>query len=239
MKYMGSKRRIAKYILPIILNDRHDGQWYVEPFCGGCNSLDKVDGNRIGADINVFLIEMWKALLEGWIPPKNIARETYTNIKLNKLSYKPCLVGWVGINCSYSGKWFGGYAGKVKIKNGSIRDYQDESYRNTMFQISKLKDVLFETKKYQQLDIPDNSIIYCDPPYEDTTKYRDSFDHKSFWEWVRKISQNGHHVFCSEYNAPDDFSCIWSQEIKSSLSANGRGGGSKKSVEKLFVYNPT
>ena len=37
MKYMGSKNRIAKYILPIILKDRLEGQWYVEPFCGGCN----------------------------------------------------------------------------------------------------------------------------------------------------------------------------------------------------------
>ena len=32
MVYMGSKRRIAKFILPIILANRTDGQWYVEPF---------------------------------------------------------------------------------------------------------------------------------------------------------------------------------------------------------------
>ena len=37
MKYMGSKNRIAKYILPIILKDRKEGQWYVEPFVGGAN----------------------------------------------------------------------------------------------------------------------------------------------------------------------------------------------------------
>ena len=62
MKYMGSKNRIAKYLLPIILKDRKDGQWYVEPFVGGANMIDKVDGNRIGADKNEFLIEMWKGL---------------------------------------------------------------------------------------------------------------------------------------------------------------------------------
>lgn len=35
MKYMGSKNRIAKEILPIILRDRKPNQWYVEPFVGG------------------------------------------------------------------------------------------------------------------------------------------------------------------------------------------------------------
>lgn len=35
MKYLGSKARIAKEILPIILKDRKVGQYYVEPFVGG------------------------------------------------------------------------------------------------------------------------------------------------------------------------------------------------------------
>jgi DNA adenine methylase len=44
-------------------------------------------------------------------------------------------------------------------------------------------------------------------------------------------------VFVSEYNAPDDFVCVWQKEAKSSLSANGKIGGNKTSVEKLFVCN--
>jgi len=50
MKYMGSKSRIANDILPIILKDRKQDQYYVEPFCGGLNVIDKVDGNRIAND---------------------------------------------------------------------------------------------------------------------------------------------------------------------------------------------
>lgn len=65
MKYMGSKRRIAKYILPIILKDRKPGQWYVEPFAGGMNSICEVDGNRIANDYHYYLIEMWKAIEGG------------------------------------------------------------------------------------------------------------------------------------------------------------------------------
>ena len=44
MKYMGSKNRIAKHILPIILKDRKENQYYVEPFVGGANMIDKVQG---------------------------------------------------------------------------------------------------------------------------------------------------------------------------------------------------
>lgn len=62
MKYMGSKRRIAKHILPIILKDRKEEQWYVEPFVGGANIIDKVVGNRIGADCNGYLIALLKEM---------------------------------------------------------------------------------------------------------------------------------------------------------------------------------
>lgn len=46
MKYMGSKRRVAKYILPIMLAERKPDQWWVEPFVGGGNMIDKVEGNN-------------------------------------------------------------------------------------------------------------------------------------------------------------------------------------------------
>ena len=59
MKYMGSKAKIAKEILPIILSNRLESQYYIEPFCGGCNSLCHVNGNRIGNDKNNYLIAMW------------------------------------------------------------------------------------------------------------------------------------------------------------------------------------
>ena len=57
MKYMGSKNRIAKHILPIMLEHRTEGMTWVEPFVGGANMIDKVEGKRIGADINFYLID--------------------------------------------------------------------------------------------------------------------------------------------------------------------------------------
>lgn len=81
MKYMGSKARIAKDLLPIILKDRLERQYYVEPFCGGCNIMDKVDGNRIANDSNSYLISMWKSLTTGWKPPLIIERDFYNEVR--------------------------------------------------------------------------------------------------------------------------------------------------------------
>jgi DNA adenine methylase len=235
MKYMGSKARFAKEILPIILKDRTEDQWYIEPFAGGMNLIQYVDGNRIANDIHPYLIAMWKEILNGWKPPK-ISREEYTNVRLNKDSYPPHVVGWVGFNCSYAGKYFGGFAGENINKEGKFRDYQQESINNVLKQAEKLQGLRFENKHYYDLVIPNESIILCDPPYEGTTSYSvEAFDHNRFWEWCRNMSKAGHFVYICEYNAPSDFECIWQKETKSSLSAVGKNGGSKESVEKLFT----
>ena len=232
---MGSKNRIAKELLPILLKDRKPNQWYVEPFAGGMNMIDKVDGNRLANDSNEYLIKMWIALVEDeWIPNSYVSKDKYLSVKNNKQSYEPCVVGWIGFNCSYSGKYFGGFAGVVETKQGQ-RNYQEEAHRNIKKQIPNLTGVEFVSCNYINLHIPDQSIIYCDPPYEGTTKYKDDFNHLEFWNWVREKSKEGHTVFVSEYNAPDDFICVWQKELKSSLSANGTIGGSKKSIEKLFT----
>lgn len=234
MKYMGSKFRFQKEILEIILKDRKENQWYVEPFAGGMNVISHVGGNRIANDYHPYLIKMWEALLNGWIPQK-IDKDLYLKIKSQPQKYDDFIVGWAGFNCSYSGKWFGGFAGETKTKQG-VRDYQNEAIKNVTSQIEKLKGCVFSNKSYLDLEIPQNSIIYCDPPYYGTTEYKGvNFNYDLFWNWVREKSKNNL-VFVSEYSAPNDFVEVWSKIAKSSLSANGKIGGNKNSLEKLFVY---
>ncbi len=240
MKYMGSKARFAKHILPIVLEGRTDAQTYVEPFAGGMNMIDKVDGKRIANDIHTELIEMWKALVcDNWKPP-HYTKEQYQQIRTDKKSYEPHIIGWVGFACSYSGKYFGGYAGDYpesrRLKNGKLPNYQSEAINSTAKQVPKLKGVEFTNKNYWELEIPPNSVIYCDPPYQNTTKYHHRFNHSFFWDWCREQSKQGHKVYISEYNAPDDFVCVWQKETNSQLSANGSTGGNKISTERLFVY---
>ena len=228
---MGSKARIAKYILPIILKDRKEGQWYVEPFVGGANMIDKVDGNRIGADLNEYLIECLIALKNNWLPPKEISKELYLDIKKNMKKYDKSLVGYVGFQLSYGAIWFGSY----RRDNIGKRNYSLEAYKNVFKQAKRLKGIIFKNCSYDELKIPNNSIIYCDPPYKNTAKYKSvsEFEYEKFWEWCRIKTREGHKVFISEYNAPKDFKCIWSKEIVSSLTKNT---GSKKGIEKLFIY---
>ena len=228
MKYMGSKNRISKYLLPIILNNRKENQYYIEPFVGGCNLIDKVNGNRIGSDSNKYLIAMWNKVSKGWIPPKYITEKQYNFIKKHKDLF-PHLTGYIGFALSYGGKFFGGWC----RDSLGIRNYVDEAYRNAINQFPKLQKVKFYNCNYNELPIPENSMIYCDPPYQNTTKYNKyDFDYDKFWDWCREKSITNN-VFVSEYNAPVDFECIWEKEVNSSLTKNT---GSKKNIEKLFKF---
>lgn len=236
MKYMGSKNRIAKHILPIMLKYRTPEMTWVEPFVGGANMIDKVEGKRIGNDYNEYLIEMWKALQNGWTPPDFIEKDEHKHIVANKQEYDKQLVGWATTACTYSGSGCG-FAGVVKTKVGTVRNYQTEAIKNLNKQMPKLDNVYFTHGSYQDLEIPPNSLIYCDPPYENTSGYKNvgSFDHEAFWQWCRDKGSEGHKVFISEYNAPNDFECLWEGNFKSSLSANGKSGGNKNSTERLFT----
>ena len=228
MKYMGSKSKHAKDLLPIILSARKPGQVYVEPFVGGANMIDKVIGERIGSDVHEYLIKTYVAITNGWTPPKDISEAEYKDIQKNKDKYPPELVGYVGFQLSYAGKWFGGYR---RDKIGK-RNYSLEAYTNMMKQIPLIKGVKFYNNSFRQLVIPDNSLIYCDPPYAGTTSYKDKFDHEDFWKWCDELVEQGHTVFVSEYNAPDGWKCVWQKQVTSSLT---KETGSKTAVEKLFM----
>ncbi len=233
MKYMGSKAKYAKYILPIILKDRKPNQFYVEPFCGGCNIIDKVNGNRIGNDINFHIIEMFKAIQNDWSPPNSISEQEYKFMRGNPSGFNPALIGFVSVGCSYSGKVWGGFA-RGNDNNGNARNYCLESKKNLLNQKEGLKNVMFSNLNYYDMIIPDNSIIYADKPYENSTEYKNKFDHKRFWIWAKEMANKGHKVFVSEYNAPENWKCVWQKEVFSSLT---KETGSKTAIEKLFTID--
>ena len=231
MKYMGSKNRFAKELLPIILKNRTNGQYYVEPFAGGMNLIDKVEGNRIANDIHTELIAMWKALVyENWQPPILVDEQYYNDVKIAPDAFSDEEVAYIGFN-SYGGKYFRGF----RRDNTGKRDYWKEHYNNIMKQAPNLKGVKFENTSFTNLDIPKNSIIYCDPPYFGTEQYKNKFNHILFWDWVRTKSKQGHKVYVSEYNAPDDFFCVWEKKHRT-VMANGEITKSKDSTERLFIY---
>lgn len=222
MKYMGSKNRHAKEILDFIGTP----EIYVEPFCGGCNIIDKVKSTvRIGADLDIDLITLWRAVSDGWLPPTAFSEEEYNKIKTLPPS---AMKGYAAFALSYGGKKFGGWCRDSAGK----RNYVDEAYRNAYKQFPLLRGVKFHNCSYDMLYIPDGSTVYCDPPYFGTTKYGSDFNHDKFWDWVRDMSKRNT-VLVSEYNAPIDFKCVWEKSVKSSLTSDT---GSKIATEKLFIW---
>ena len=226
MLYLGSKRRHAKEILQRVLTNRAPDQWYVEPFVGGANVIDKVGGPRIGADLNPDVIALWQGLQQGFVPPDVVTEEEYTAARTAPRS---ALRSFTGFGCSFGGKWFGGYA-----RNAKGNDYCGQSKRAVLRQLATLRDVEFRCCSYRDLVLPPNSIVYCDPPYAGTTGYATGgFDHADFWAWCRETFAAGHEVFVSEYTAPDDFLCIWSKSV--GINVDNQANKGRRAVERLFV----
>lgn len=241
MKYMGSKRRLWSEISPIILSGRTPNQVYVEPFCGGCNSLCQVDGRRIASDVNPYLIAMLKSLVADKPQIYPISKETYVraraayrNNDLTEFSLSD--LGWIGFMASFNGKFYdGGYSGnnvESKAGIGPARNYIDEAIRNVLNDIDRLKGVIFKCCSYDELIIPKGSIIYCDPPYRGTTEYTTGgFDYDRFYDWCKRMSNRGNKVYISEYWMPSEFTEIWHKEVKAHVNFE-----KKKTVqEKLFT----
>ena len=89
MKYMGSKSRIKKYIVPIIQDiiNRNQIKLYIEPMVGGGNIIDSVQcDTKIGNDISTPLISFWQHLqkTDGLDLPKEITRDHYNDVKQNQ-----------------------------------------------------------------------------------------------------------------------------------------------------------
>jgi DNA adenine methylase len=233
MKYLGSKARHADEILSIILKDRADGQPFVEPFVGGGNVIVRVPaerGPRIANDYNFHMVQLLDQLgNHGWVPPETLTESEYN--KISKWTDKKNGIDSPGPNAamyaltatgpSFGSKWFGGFARDGEGK----RDFWREGRANAMADAPGLKGVVFYHRlngggDYRNLTknnlIPPGSIIYCDPPYANTTDYsgaietisvgdsgtKNEWKAREFWKWADKLVDTGHKVFVSEYSGP-------------------------------------
>ena len=244
MVYMGSKAKFAKYIVPILQAeiDKTKTNTYIECFVGGANIIDKINcDNRYGYDRSETLIALLnQAALDFSALPKDGNREMWDEGKAYVKDGKPLTtmsladVGAIEFFASFSNGGFPrGYA-----KNTSTRNYYKEAYRNMEKQAPDLKGINFLCQNYYDLNEGDieGAVIYCDPPYQGTKFYgyanQPKMDYERFWNWVRKMSEKNY-VFVSEQSAPEDFTAIWTQEVKRTTNRENNF----KAVEHLFIYN--
>ena len=225
MRYIGGKSRLGKEIGLILKQYRKHNQPYIEPFIGSAGVFQHMESPKLGSDLDEDIVSFLTALRDGWIPPKHVSEEMYNQIKNNEITCSPQLRGFVAYGCSFGGKKWGGYA------RGEDRDYAYESYKSALKLQLKIKDSEFLCCDYSELN-PENALIYCDPPYKNTTDYPylESFNHRKFWGVVRRWSENNT-VIVSEYTAPEDFTSIWEKSKTTTIDKKSK----VNSIEKLFM----
>ena len=235
MQYFGGKHRISKQLSQYLNSQLKDNQPFVDLFCGSCNVISKIDDNRlrIANDKHKYLIAMWKALQDGWLPPDKISREEYVFIRDNK-DDSPYLAGFVGFACSFAGRWFEGYAYNSKGYN-----YCLSSKRSCINKLSNLNNVEFYNLNYDKVNIPKGSLVYCDIPYKGSKPYCkkevEIFDHYEFYQWVRDNSST-YDIYISEYkeNVPEDFEIVW--EMESRKIIRNAENEAVRTIEVLMKY---
>lgn len=230
MRYMGGKSRIAKEITEVMLELSNKREVYVEPFLGGGAVAEHMCPHfehKYLSDMHEDLMLMWQALLEGWEPPEVVTPDEYAELRHAAPS---AMRGFVGFGGSFGGKWFGGYA------KGDKGDGVPTSRRVVLKQAAKLKGAKVSAAGYQTLpSVPAAPLIYCDPPYADTTSYStDSFDSAAFWAKAQEWVEKGADVFVSEYVAPEGWVAVWEKPLK--VQMHTVGSDRHTATEKLFRW---
>ena len=266
---MGGKYRQGKKIAEHVGKLIKPGMAYYEPFCGAmgsafrCIPIVQAGGGSevVLSDISECVINMWKALLDGWQPPDFVSEEEYFKLKAIQDPKDP-MTAFVGFGMAFGGKFFGtparsirGYRGPIKsstllinkqlevLVQGSklkkVRNYIAESKKSSL----ERKDTIVKSKipieikccSYEEI-VPENSLMYLDPPYADRTNPHNcaKFDHVKFWDYARTMVAYGNTVLITEFAAPDDFVRVYSWG--DTVVRHYAGKGSDGTNESIFMH---
>lgn len=160
-------------------------------------------------DICEDLILMWRAIQAGWKPPMEVPFDQYEEVR--RQVYPSAMRGFVGFGCSTYGKWFGGYARNERGNNNSTK--VGDSARSCLRAAPHLARVRFFLRSFDAWKLDEGDVVYCDPPYKETTGYEanDGFDHAYFWAWCKQQADRGVRVIVSESTPPPMDADQWVQ----------------------------
>lgn len=191
MIYAGGKHRAGARIARWVSQFRASGQLYVEPFLGGANVMWRVGGPRAGADVDLRIIRLWRALSGGW-QPGPISRQRYAGLR-ERMDLTDPETLYAGYCCSNRGRWFNGF------KNAKSGD----SWGNIARQLPSMAGVWLACADYRGLRVR-GAVVYCDPPYRGVGKYPglEPFDSEEFWTVARGWARDNT-VLVTERAAPE------------------------------------
>ena len=246
-QYHGGKHRNGKKIAEL-LNSALSGAnniGYCEPFHGMLGVYRhityKPDLTYLAGDLNKSVMLMWREAQNGWVPPSIlISKEEFLRLKFNGESTAE--KGFIGNAYSYSGHYFRSYClteMRKKCIPNSAKRVSDIALNSV---VSKVK---FSYGDYTQFSDLRNFVIYCDPPYMNSSGYRndesrgsniyDIFDNKKFFTWAVKMAEHNS-VFVSEYEIPrrDGVGIVGNVNYETVLTFNEQDNKHNIRQEKVF-----
>lgn len=221
MHYVGGKFHLAPLIVDAIEYYRK-GRPYLEPFVGGGHVLERVpnDHGRYAGDANKALVNLYKEVQDGWLPPHRLSKSEWHRLKELQNPRDP-MTAFAGIGCSFMGMWFASPATQLAGTARRALLRQKPLFEHTAFSGGSYVDYA-----------PRDTMIYCDPPYANTVGYAGAggeFDHGEFWRTLERWAKRGNTILVSEYTAPPGTECIARWEQKGRMKSGG------SATDKLFL----
>ena len=90
----------------------------------------------------------------------------------------------------------------------SLQSLESLERLQSLERLESLEHLQITSLSYDEIDIPDDAVVYCDPPYHacNDSLYQgtaDAFDHCAFYDWCVNVSKTNP-IFISEYSIEDD-----------------------------------
>ena len=192
---------------------------------GDCSLLQEmgIDSDGSSGDVRKHHDEYKEKYIRWWL-----SKQKYTSAELDKL------IANVKADIERDEEELRHYL-IVALKKSRLQELQSLQRLQrlqSLQSLQKYKNNLTITRKsYADVAIPDNAVVYADPPYKGTNieGYKCDFDYAAFEKWLNEVPFM---VIVSEYNAPAR--CVEIASIKKqSLFGTGNKGGTN--TEKLFV----
>lgn len=188
------------------------------------NSFDLSD-KIIGVDLRP--IQSCRTRQERYLMTKRLIRDAY--IGDTPPSTRKPREAQKSAGCKTASDTYGSQFKKKKKRT----DLENLERHDRMPVSISLDTLTWSATDYQDVPIPENSVIYCDIPYKGTNKYTGkgaNFDYDRFYEWALRQTQP---IFISSYDMPkEDFKVIAEYNRTDTLSATNN---SLRVTERIFI----
>lgn len=245
--YMGNKSRLLEKIHNLIHQlDLPNTDTFVDLFCGGGSvgySMANYFHNIVMNDLDIGLMSLHRTLKEhperiGLFSQIEPSKEEFNIAKTGNSDYDTYMRYLYSF--STNGKAYLWGEERLNTPKEELNRQRSEPKER----LRHLEDVIlmytrynpnitFTNLSYEQVEIPAQAIVYCDPPYKGTAEYLvDGFDSDKFYEWCRSCPNI---VLISEYDMPDDFILLEEWDLAS------QGGGNKNTKiarERIYCNKP-